>query len=141
MDLLHFPEESMLRRCPYLTLALLTAVALVAESVALAAGAPGRVDWRADDPGDLRLAVTAPGRQLLVVSERFHPGWRVEIDEQPGRVLRVYGDYLGCVVEPGPHEVRFRFEPESLRRGAFVSLLALGLALAWTSLRFTRGRR
>jgi hypothetical protein len=115
--------------------------ALVGEPVELDAGAPGRADWRADDPGDLQLAVTVPGRQLLVVSESFHPGWRVEIDEQPARVLRVYGDYLGCVVESGHHEVRFRFEPDSLCRGAVVSALALGLALVWTSLRFARGRR
>jgi hypothetical protein len=115
--------------------------ALVDQPVELDAGAPGRADWRADDPGDLQLAVTVPGRQLLVVSESFHPGWRVEIDEQPARVLRVYGDYLGCVVESGHHEVRFRFEPDSLRRGAVISALALGLGLAWTGLRFARGRR
>jgi len=114
--------------------------ALVAESIALDPGVPGRVDWRADDPGDLHLAVTAPGRQLLVVSESFHRGWRVQIDGQPARLLRVYGDYLGCVVEAGQHEVWFRFEPESLRRGAFVSWMALALALAWTGLRFTRDR-
>lgn len=115
--------------------------ALVDEFVELDDGAPGRLAWRADDPGDLQLAVTAPGRQLLVVSESFHPGWRVEVDAKPGRVLRAYGDYLACVVEAGSHEVRFRFEPESLRRGTRVSLLAVGLTLVWTSLRFRRSRR
>ena len=115
--------------------------ALVDERVDLDAGAPGLVDWRADHPGELRLVVTAPGRQLLVVSESFHSGWNVEVDGQPRRVLRAYGDYLACVVEPGRHEVRFRFEPQSLAQGTLVSLLALGLAGIWTALRFIRARR
>lgn len=114
---------------------------LVDQVVVLDAGAPGRVEWRADVPGDLQLAVTAPGRQMLVVSESFHPGWQVEIDGHPGRVLRVYGDYLGCVVEAGRHEVRLHFAPESVRRGAVASALALGLALAWTSFRVAGSRR
>ena len=56
--------------------------------------------------------------------------------------MRVYGDFLGCAVPPGEHEVRLRFAPKSLRRGAgvtgagFVLLACLG----WLQLRWHPGR-
>jgi hypothetical protein len=106
----------------------------------LSPGEPGLVEIRRDDPGDLRLAVNAPGRQLLVVSESYHPGWRVDVDARPAAVVRTYGDYLGVVVEGGHHEAHFRFEPASLRDGGRISGAALIVAFAWTLVRAVRGR-
>jgi hypothetical protein len=37
-------------------------------------------------------------------------------------VLRVNGDFLGCVVQPGAHRVELRFIPRSLVAGALTSL-------------------
>ena len=65
-------------------------------------------------------------RQLLVVSESFDPGWTARVDGQPARIHRVYGDFMGVVLEAGGHEVTLHFEPPQLRLGA--SLTALGLA-------------
>ena len=47
------------------------------------------------------MAVATPTRQLLVVSESYHPGWQAAVDGVPQPVLRVNGDFLGCVVGPG----------------------------------------
>jgi uncharacterized membrane protein YfhO len=60
-----------------------------------------------------------------VLAESFHPGWRARVDAEPCEVVRVYGDFMGCVVPAGTHRVAFDFEPRSLRVGIALSLLGL----------------
>src|SRR5262249_51347974 len=72
----------------------------------------------------------SPTRQLLVISESHHRGWQVKIDGQPQPVLRVNGDFLGCVVPQGKHHSQFRFRPTSLQVGAWLSALGVVLAVA-----------
>lgn len=84
-------------------------------------------------PGLLRAETDAAGRQLLVFAERFHRGWKATVDGEPVEIVRVYGDFQGCVVEPGTHQVSIHFDPDSLRWGkrlTIAGLLAL-LAVAW----------
>jgi hypothetical protein len=105
--------------------------ALVPEAVELDAGPPGEVRFLEEGAGTLALATDAPGRQLLVLSESFHEGWRVRIDGRPAERFRVYGDFLGCVVPPGRHELRWHFEPASFVQGARLSALGLAGVGAW----------
>ena len=60
------------------------------------------------------MRVEAPAKRLLFVSESFHPGWKCWIDNRPVPVLRVDGDFLGCVCPGGTSEVCFEFQPDSL---------------------------
>ena len=73
------------------------------------------------------MAVAAPTRQLLVVSESYHAGWRATINGSPQPVLRVNGDFLGCLVGPGKATVTLEFHPGSLRHGWTLSVAGLGL--------------
>jgi hypothetical protein len=106
-----------------------TRVALVDEPIELSDGWLGKVTILSDRPGRIELAAQAPTRQLLVLSESHHPGWHAEVDGAACPVIRVYADFMGCVVEAGRHSVTFRFEPDSVRIGARVSGLAVALAL------------
>jgi hypothetical protein len=103
--------------------------ALVDEPVALEAGAPGTARTLSDLPGAISLAVDAPTRQLLVLSESFHPGWRVAVDGGPARVLRANGDFIGVVVGAGAHRVELRFAPRSFVVGRWITLAALAFVL------------
>jgi hypothetical protein len=105
--------------------------ALVSCPLELDGGPPGTATLVSDRPGRVSVAVEAPSRQLLVLAESFHPGWRIKVDGERRRVLAVYGDFLGCEVGPGRHQVEFFFEPSSLRKGARLSALGLTLLLAW----------
>jgi uncharacterized membrane protein YfhO len=60
-------------------------------------------------------------------TERFHDGWSASIDGIRMRMVRVEGDFLGCVVDGGVHTVTLRFRPRSFLYGAIVS--AIGAAL------------
>ena len=107
----------------------ITATALVPEALRLEEGPVGRVSIEFDKPGHIRLRAAVPSRQLLSLTESWHDGWRASVDGVPRDVVRVNGDFLGCVVEAGQHSVEFSFQPESLRRGAWLSGLGLTLLL------------
>ena len=105
-------------------------VALVYEEIELPGGKPGKAKITVDRPGAITVATESESRQLLVLSESYHDGWRAAVDGNEVVALAVYGDFMGCVVEAGTHEVKFVFKPKSLRNGALLSALGLLTALA-----------
>ena len=103
--------------------------AVVSAPLDLEPGPPGSAWLVEDRPGRIAITTDAPSRQLLVLAEKHVEGWSVEIDGRPAGLVRVYGDFMGALVDAGRHEARFRFDPASLRRGRAVSVAAAGLAL------------
>ncbi len=113
--------------------------ALVDEAIDIEPGPAGMAVIVDERPGMIKMETTASTRQLLVLSESYHRGWRAEVDGEPCPVLRVYGDFMGCVVAAGQHVVTFHFQPLSLRLGGWLSLLGLSLLLvSFFSSRFRR---
>jgi hypothetical protein len=112
--------------------------AVVAAPIPLEPGPPGRASLVEDRPGRILIATEAPARRLLVLAEKHQDGWNVAVDGLPAELVRVYGDFMGAVVEAGRHEVRFRFDPASLRIGRAVSLAAAALALALLAVAWRR---
>ena len=103
--------------------------ALVDSPLMLPPGPSGYALLVSDHPGQLEIQVDCLVSRLLVVSESYHPGWQAMIDGQPERLLRINGDFLGCVVPGGRHEVRLAFRPASLRWGLWLTCAGLGLML------------
>jgi hypothetical protein len=119
--------------------------AVVSDAAETDARASGSVTVLADAPGRMSLSTECTGRQLLVVSESYHPGWKATIDGAPSRVLRAYGDFIAIGVPMGTHRVDLVFDPDSLRRAGRLSVAGLATACLWcllasVSLRF-RSRR
>lgn len=112
-------------------------VALVAEPIDLE-GPPGRAELLSEVPGQFRVRTDTGGRQLLVLTERFHRGWRATIDGEPGHTVAVYGDFLAVLVPAGRHLVELTFLPDSVRLGRWISAVGLVLVLAIAA-RFWRG--
>jgi hypothetical protein len=118
----------------------LTTVALVNAPIDLSPGPPGTATITEDRPGRIRIGTTTPATQLLVIAERWHQGWKAEIDGAPQALVPVNGDFMGCVVPPGSHEVNLRFEPASLRYETWLTILGLALlALATAATLSLRG--
>lgn len=110
--------------------------AQVVEPLDLAGGPPGVAQLLHDRPGDLCVQTEASNPQLLVTTESFHHGWRATVDGQPVAVIRVNGDFLGCVIPSGRCEVSLKFQPDSLRRGALGSIFGLSLLVGLFVFRF-----
>jgi hypothetical protein len=80
----------------------------------------------------LDIAVTSPGRAVLVVAEAWYPGWTAEIDGRPVPCAPVNGWMRGVPVPAGESVVRMRFHQHGLMAGSLVSAAAaLALVLAW----------
>ena len=115
--------------------------ALTEDPLELPGGRAGSASVVCERPGRLEIQVDSPSTQLLVVSESFHSGWQARLDGEPQPVLRVDGDFLGCLVEPGRHQLTLEFRPRSLCYGRILSLLGLGLAAACLATPLLRLRR
>ncbi len=101
--------------------------ALTEVPLELPAAEPGTATLLSARPGRLQIRCQCTTPQLLVVSESFHSGWQAIVDHQPQKVLRVNGDFIGCLVGPGRHQVVLQFRPRSLSRGRIASCVGLGL--------------
>jgi len=99
---------------------------------------PGSARVVIDRPGRIEVETNAPADQLLLLTERFHEGWRAR--DEIGRDLRtlpVYGDLIGCTVYAGAHRVTLTFAPASARLGLWLTVA--GLALTTISAWLVRG--
>lgn len=104
--------------------------ALVSRPVESSSSTAGTAKLIEDRPGKILIETVAPANQLLVVSESYDRGWRATVDQQPMPVERVNGDFMGCVVPAGVHQVQLVFDPISLRLGRIISLISLAFGLA-----------
>lgn len=114
--------------------------ALVTHPISVEDGEAGTVYLIHEEPGDLHIRAEAPGQRLLVLADSYDPAWQVEVDGERRSVERVNGDFLGCVLERGTHEVRFAFRPASIYYGRRLSFLGLGLAILATACSFAASR-
>jgi hypothetical protein len=132
------PRRRVRRTLPELDL---TRTAIVEADIPGLQGPPGTAVLLTDRPGLIVVETTAPGRQLLVLTERFHEGWRA-LRGCESAPVRLYSELIGCIVPAGRHTVELRFEPRSFTRGARISLAALVLlaCAAAAGLRATDGR-
>ena len=110
--------------------------ALVDKGPGTAAGPPGQRTSCGTVREHRAIDTDAPGSQLLVLTERFHSGWQLDIGGHPAPALRLYGEFLGCVIPAGKARVTFEFDPASARHGfwltsaGLVATLLGGLAVA-----------
>ena len=111
----------------------ITRVGLVDSPIDSLSGTAGDAHVISDRPGAIVVETSSDGRQLLVVSERFHSGWQATEDGGQRHPIAVYGDYLGCVVGAGRHRVEFRFAPASARNGLRASIAGIALTLVATA--------
>jgi hypothetical protein len=74
-----------------------------------------------------RVVITAEADHpsYLVLTDTWFPGWTASVDGREARVERADYAFRAVRLEPGRHEVEFRYEPGSVRLGLAISVLAL----------------
>lgn len=95
----------------------------------LGATTAGTADVVTDRPGLIEVAISASGRQLLILSESYHPGWRATQDGRQVSIYRAYGDLMASVVDSESRRVVFSFAPDSFRWGLYTSVVGGILAI------------
>ena len=93
------------------------------ESVIVSSGLPGAavaagtnqnsgsVDFASYAPKNILLKSQATTPTVLLLNDHFDPKWKVTVDGKPGTLLRCNSIMRGVYLEPGAHEIRFRFQP------------------------------
>ncbi|MFP6640154.1 MAG: YfhO family protein, partial [Myxococcota bacterium] len=71
----------------------------------------------------LEVELDAPG--VVILSDSYYPGWRASVDGEPVPIYAANHLFRGVAVGAGVHEVRFLYEPSSVRIGAGLSLLGV----------------
>ena len=78
----------------------------------------------------ISVKVRADGEAFLVLSEVWYPkGWKLKIDGQDRRAVKVDGVLRGVVVPSGTHTVRFDYDRSRFDIGRAISLVAILLSL------------
>jgi hypothetical protein len=92
-------------------------------------------------PNMVRVTATAVTPSYLVLDDFYQRGWTVRVDGQPARVFIANALFRAVSLEPGTHEVEFRFEPLSHLLGAAVSAVSLLIVLAVLVFGYAQARR
>jgi hypothetical protein len=76
---------------------------------------------------DIQIDALLDRSGVLVLNDTAYPGWTAAVDGHPAAWTNANYLFRGVFLPPGKHTVRFRYQPQSFRRGATISLAALGL--------------
>ena len=86
--------------------------------------------------------VTISEPSWLILADSYFPGWKAfvrpqgagEETEQQVEIARVDGNFRGVLLEPGAWTVRFKYSPDSVKVGAFITFIGGMLVLFLTGL-------
>ena len=87
----------------------------------------------------VRASMTAAG--LLVLSENFHPDWKAFDNGKPIPVLRAFHTFRAVTLQPGQHEVVFKYDPKYYQAGGALTLAGALFLLGTLVSAFARARR
>ena len=79
-------------------------------------------------PKDIVLTANAATACVLLLSDHFHPDWKVFVDGRPAALLRCNFLMRGVYLLAGPHTVEFKFQPPTGL--LYVTVLAMVIASA-----------
>jgi len=89
----------------------------------------------------ISLNVSSPKDGYLVLSEIYYPGWNAYVDGVQQRIYRADWSLRAIPISAGNHRVEVRFEPESFRRGFWLTSGTLLVSAAVLAGSATMGRR
>jgi hypothetical protein len=94
------------------------------------AGGSGAVTWARPAPGRIELDIDAGAPALVVVAERFDPGWSLRIDGEAAQLHKADLSALAFTVPAGRHRGVLRFLPWGFLPGLAAAILACAALLA-----------
>jgi hypothetical protein len=90
---------------------------------------PGSSEIEGYSENEVVIFSKADAATFLVLTDLYYPGWTCYIDGSPAKVYRAYGALRAVFINPGSHEVMFRYEPDSFRRGLFITSASVFLII------------
>jgi hypothetical protein len=104
---------------------------LVAGSAPVPAADSGQITGTASithyEPKRIRLQADTQSPAVLLLNDKYDPNWQVTVNGQRAPLLRCNHIMRGVYLDPGQHQVEFRFEPPHWT--LHVSLAGIGLGI------------
>lgn len=75
------------------------------------------------------ITITATGPGYLLLTDAFYPGWAATVNGAPAEILRANIMFRAVALPEGEHTVEFRYAPQSVTLGLWISGLAWGIWL------------
>lgn len=89
-------------------------------------------------PNTASFAVNNKERGYLVFQQHDYPGWKAFDNETEVAIEKINGVFMGVALQPGNHDIDFKYRPTEFYLGAAISLVYLTVCVA--SLVFARFR-
>jgi hypothetical protein len=92
-----------------------------------------RVEYSRPAPDRIALRADTPGAGFVRVVESWDPGWTAWVDGLSVPVLRADGFAMAVAIEPGEHEIEWRYATPGFAAGVLGSLLSIAglVCLLW----------
>lgn len=85
----------------------------------------GKVDQVAREPNNVSFKTNSQQNNYLVVSQAYYPGWKAWVDGVLTPVQKANIGLSAIYLPAGQHELELKYDPDSVKLGAVVSLLTL----------------
>ena len=89
---------------------------------------------------EIHIEVQTEKPRVLIVSEASYPGWKVYVDGEEKKCLRLDILFQGVAIGPGRHDIVFKFRPKHFSLFLFISLASLALLFSVWALLWIKGR-
>jgi hypothetical protein len=103
----------------------------VVEASGDVTSAVGSIGFTGDEPSRVELSAELERGGLVALTDSWAPGWRVSVDGQAEKPLRVNTVSRGVIVPAGTHRIVWTYRAEGLATGLWISGAGAGVTLAW----------
>jgi hypothetical protein len=73
----------------------------------------------------VEIEANTNGPALLVLTDIFYPGWRVEVNGKPSKIYKTDYTFRGVMVPGGKSNITFTYMPESFLIGIYLFLIGI----------------
>jgi len=107
------------------------AAAFLETPVNLPTRCRGAADLVSETPTQITVATHMDTPGLVLLADRWDPGWQARFNGAPAQILRTDHALRGVVVPPGSGTLVFRYAPASFTWGLRLCALAAAVWLVW----------
>lgn len=85
----------------------------------------GKVKILKYSPNQVEIETVGNDSSYLVLTDNYYPGWKVYVNGEERKILRVNYNLRGVIVPKGRNVVQFRFDPLSFKVGMVISIITI----------------